>query len=127
MASTFTIPLTTLTVGSHDLGPSSVPDADSRILLSIDRTAVNGAVQGLNGQPPATQISMTTFQSDDGGATWQELGANTVVGGIFTKGGTQINTDHVGTQLAPGTGRQVRATVVVTGASVAVAGTLTTS
>jgi hypothetical protein len=127
MAGTFTIPLTTVTVGSHDFGPALAADGDSLILLNIDRTVVNHGVQGLNGQPATTTVSLATFQSGDGGVTWQGLAENVVTGGIFTKGGTQINTDQIGTELNPGTGRQVRATVVVAGASVAVAGSLTTS
>lgn len=127
MATTFTIPLTALTVGSHDFGPATAADTESLIVLNIDRTVSKGAVQGLNGQPATTTITLETFQSNDGGVTWQNLADNTIVGGIFTKGGAQINTDQIGTELNPGTGRQVKATVVVAGASVAVAGTLVTS
>ena len=126
MASTFTIPLVTLPVGTRNFpasGGASVPDGDSEIVLNIDRTVANG----LNSQSATTRIFLQTFQSGDGGATWQALGANTVQGGIFTKGGNQINTDQIGTQLGPGTGRLIRAAVTVSGASVAVAGTLVTS
>lgn len=120
---TVSIPLVTLPVGSQTFGPSPIADTDTKITLSIDRT-VSG---GLNSQPSTTQIMLTTFQSDDGGATFQELAAVSVVGGIFTKGGNQINTDHIITELNPGTSRQVQATVTVTGASVAVAGSIATS
>jgi len=126
VASTLTIPLATLPVGTLNFpatGGAAVPDADTSILLSIDRTVAGG----LNSKTAATTIFIESWQSGDGGATWQSLAANTVVGGIFTKGGTQINTDHVGTGLNPGTGRLVRASVTVSGASVAVAGSLTTS
>jgi hypothetical protein len=124
---TVTIPLTTVTVGTHNFGPAPIADTDTAITLSIDRTVKNGPVQGFNGQPATTTAQIETFQSNDGGATWQNLADNTITGGIFTKGGVQINTDHVITQLNPGTSRQVQATVIVSGASVAVAGSLTTS
>ena len=123
MPVTVTIPLTTLTVGGHDFGPATAPDGDSLITINIDRTVVNG----LNAQPATTQITLESFQSNDGGVTWQNLAVNTVTGGLLpAKGGGSVLTDQLGTTLNPGTGRRVRATVTVAGSGVAVAGSLVT-
>lgn len=117
---TINIPLTTLTVGSHDIGPAAVADADTQITITIDRTVTNG----LNSLTPATQITMTSFLSFDGGTTWIEMGAATTNGGTPAKGGT---TSAIQVGLWPGTSRQVKANVIVTGTSVAVQGSVTTS
>lgn len=127
MAGTLTIPLTTLTVGVHTFPPSggaSVADADTLIRLSIDRTVANG----FNSQPATTTALIYSYQSNDNGVTWKWIAGDQVTGGIYTspKAG-QENTDYVEVSLDPGTGRLVRAVITISGASVAVAGTLTTS
>lgn len=132
MTSTFTIPATTLPLGGTNLGPASVPDADSTVTLILDRTASKGNVQGFNSQPGTTQMMVQLSQSNDGGTTWQPLAAmGPVIGGTFTmdKTGTTvtITSEKLFTEFNPGTGRRARATVTVSGASVAVAGTLTTA
>jgi pyruvate-formate lyase len=128
MASTFTIPATALAVGGTALGPAAVPDGDSVVTLIIDRTASKGATQGFNSQPGTTTATVQIDQSNDGGATWQPLaGMGPIVGGIFTwRGGTKTQ-EKLSTEFNPGTGRDARAVVTVAGASVAVAGTLTTA
>ena len=127
MAGTLTIPLTTLTVGQHTFpatGGAAVADTDTLVRLSIDRTVAGG----FNSQPATTTALIYTYLSNDGGATWQWIAGDQVTGGVYTSPKTgQENTDYVEVNLLPGTGRLVRATVTVSGASVAVAGTLTTS
>ena len=129
MASTFTIPLTTLPVGTTSVpatGGAPVPDGDSTLTISINRTVANG----FNSQPSSTQATVTLYQSDDGGTTWQELAAmGPVTGGsvISPKTGQLITASNLFTEFNPGTGRLVRAGITVTGASVAVAGTITTA
>ena len=126
MASTFTIPLTTLAVGAHDFGPAPVPDGDTTITLVIDRTVAGG----FNSQPGTTQAAVAVSQSGDGGVTWQGLaGMGPIIGGSFTsaKTGLPVTSERLFTQFSPGTGRVARATVTVAGAGVAVAGTLTTA
>lgn len=127
MASSLNIPRTVLAAGVRNFpasGGVSVPDADVSILLSIDRTT-NG---GLNSAAVTTTLEIETYQSGDAGATWQNLAAATAAGGIYTSNhGTQLNTFDVLTTLNPGTSRLVRAVTTVTGASVAVAGTLSTT
>lgn len=120
---TTNIPLTTLQTGSRDFGPAAVADTDSALTLAIDRTVANG----LNTQPASTTIDLRLFQSNDGGVTWPWMWDNTVVGGIFSRRGVQINTDEIITKLVAGTGRQLKVTVVVSGAAVAVQGSITTS
>lgn len=122
MASTTNIPLTTLAVGSRDFGPASVADADTAVTLSLDRTVAGG----LNATP-AAQVNIEILQSNDGGATWKMIASAVANGGlIIGRGGTDITVSSIGTTWDPGTSRLAKATVVVTGASVAVAGTLTT-
>jgi hypothetical protein len=125
MAGTLTIPLATLTVGVHEFGPADVANADSLIRLSIDRTVANG----FNAAPATTVALIYVFQSDDGGVTWTWIAGDQVTGGIYIspKTGLEEDTDYVEVNLNPGTGRQAKAQVTVSGASVAVAGTLTTS
>ena len=94
--------------------------------LTIDRTVTNG----FNSQPATTTLNATLFQSSDGGTTWQSLAAfGPVVGGsnISSKTGVLITTDTLFTEFNPGTGRLARMTFTVSGASVAVGGTLTTA
>lgn len=123
MAGTTNIPLTTLTVGSHDFGPAGIADSDISVRIVIDRTVANG----LNSQPATTTITIAAEQSNDGGATWEPLseGGGITGGSITGKNGT-VTQDEIFTYFAAGTSRQVKATVVVTGTSVAVAGTITT-
>ena len=124
MPSSLTIPLTTLPVGTLNFGPSSVADADVSLTLTIDRTVTGG----LNSLTSATAINAQIWQSNDGGATWQEIGEVGINGGTFvTKTGATATVSVMGPEhLLPGTSRQLRATVTVTGTAVAVAGTLTT-
>lgn len=122
MSSTVNIPLTTLPLGSHDFGPAAIPDADSLIVISIDRTVANG----LNSKTSATQVTMTSFQSNDSGVTWNELASATTEGGTFVKNGVTAATSTIGVGLWAGTSRQLKANLTVSGSSVAVQGTVTT-
>lgn len=123
MATTFTIPLTTLPVEARDLGPSHPADSETGFTLTIDRTVAGG----LNSLTSATAILVSVSQSNDAGATWQEIGEVTVPGGttINPKTGLTATVSLMTTYLLPGTSRQLKATVTVTGTPVAVAGTLT--
>lgn len=125
MAGTASIPLTVLAVGEHDFGPDALADTDSTATLSIDRTVSKGATQGFNGQPATTEALIEVRQSNDGGATWFQLAAVTFFGGVYTlKGGGTLNANGFTVTLPPGTGRQAMAAVTVSGASVAVQGSL---
>lgn len=127
MAGTTNIPLTTLAVGPHTFpasGGMAVADSDTLVRLSIDRTVVNG----FNTQPATTTALIYTYQSSDGGTTWKWIAGDQITGGIYSSAKTgQENTDYVEVNLDPGTGRLVKATVTVSGAAVAVAGSLITS
>lgn len=118
----FPIPLTTLPPGQRVFGPAALADADTSARLVIDRTPAGG----LNATP-AAQVTIAVEQSSDGGGTWKLIASGTVSGGVITgRGGAVITSSTVGTTWDPGTGRQARAAITVAGASVAVAGTLTT-
>jgi hypothetical protein len=129
MAGTVTIPLVTLTPGAHDFGPANVADADTTALVTVDRTVTNGGVQGFNGQPATTAAQVQVQQSNDGGATWKLIGYEGIVGGQYTSPHTGLPYASAPMQIGfdPGTGRQAKATIVVSGASVAVSGSLTIS
>jgi hypothetical protein len=122
---TFTIPQATLPVGSRNFpnsGGVAVADTLSTITIVNDRT-ISG---GMNSQPSSTTLTLEVDQSNDGGASWRQLGFGTFVGGTWTtKTGGTISQDNFFTWLFPGTSRQVRATVTVAGASVAVSGSVT--
>jgi hypothetical protein len=118
------IPLTALSVGEHVYGPAAIADTDTLINLSIDRTVTGG----FNSAPATTTALIYVYQSNDGGVTWTWIGGDQMTGGIYTSPKTgQENIDYIQVGLNPGTGRQAKASVTVSGASVAVAGTLTTS
>lgn len=131
MAGTITIPLATLNPahGPYTFGPAGVAAADSLIVLTIDRTVTNG----FNSQPAATTAEITAEQSSDGGATWFLAVAGTVAGGQYFRAppprgdGSLITASSIQVNLYPGASRLVRAAIVVSGASVAVAGSLTVS
>lgn len=126
MATTFTIPLVTLPVGSRTFGPATPADAESAILLTIDRTVANG----LNALTAASVVSADVQESLDGGVTWQDLGGAGFPGGLIFSAKTGANaTSSTGRWLLiPGASRQLQATVTVAGpASIAVAGTIVTS
>ena len=127
MATTVTIPLTTLTVGAHDFGPAAVPGSLTTSELVIDRTVPGG----LNSLTAASVLSIQIMQSNDGGATWTLIVGADSPGGIMTwtdRGGTlhEMDESSVSDGFLPGTGRRVKATITVSGpSSIAVAGTLT--
>jgi hypothetical protein len=122
MASTFTIPLLTLPVGVRDFGPTNVADAETSVLLTIDRTVTGG----LGSLTSGSAVAVDVMQSNDGGATWVLNVGGTFPGGPPITGSWATGTLSV--SLAPGTGRKLKATVTVSGpSSVAVAGTLVTT
>lgn len=137
MASTLTIPLTTLPVGATTFGPVTIADTDTRATLTVDRTVTGG----LNSLTSASTLAMEAQMSGDGGATWHAVDAGQpgTVTSWTTPGGIQTFTDRNGVQhaytsssgtwpLFPGTSRLGRAVVTVTGSSsVAISGSIATS
>lgn len=125
MSTTFNIPLTTLQVGSRDLGPTSPKNIEQSILLTVDRTVAGG----LNSLGTDSSIEFLVMQSNDGGATWILTVGGSMPGGVFTdKLGATIGVSTLRVDLFPGTSRQLKATVTVSGPSpIAVAGTLVTT
>lgn len=110
----------TLPLGTRVFGPAALADSDTKALLTIDRTVTGG----LNATA-AARITIDVEQSNDAGATWQQLASGDIRGGtIIIHGGATDTSDDVGMNLWPGTGRQARATVTVSGAAVAVQGSL---
>lgn len=137
MASSFPIPLTSLPPGPRTFGPAPVADADTRVTLTVDRTPAGG----LNAITAASVLDMEAQMSSDGGATWHAVDTGqpgtrtswTTTGGLATwtdkQGTVHTATASSGTwPLFPGSGRQVRATVTVTGPDpIAVSGSIATA
>lgn len=131
MASTFPIPLTTLPVGSRTFGPATVPDTDTAVTLTIDRTVASG----LNALTSASTLTMLAEMSSDGGVTWHAVditapGTQTfwgTTGGLIPTKTGNAPASSATWPLAAGTGRRVRATVTVGGpSSIAVTGSIAT-
>jgi hypothetical protein len=124
MTSTTQIPLTTLPPGSYDFGPAALADTDTHAILSVDRTVASGF-----NATPAAQASITIYQSNDGGTTWRLVASATLVGGsqVNPKTGLPFTASSVSVGLNPGTSRQGKANVTISGATVAVQGSLVIS
>jgi len=137
MPATLNIPQITLPVGSRAFGPISVPDGDTDVLLTIDRTVPGG----LNGLDATSQLEMLAEMTTDGGATWHAVdigvpGSRTLwqaPGGVYTnsnRAGQLITatTSAGGWVMFPATGRRVRATATVSGPGpITVAGSIATT
>jgi hypothetical protein len=132
----FPILLTSFQPGSTPVGPASVPDGDTTLVLTVDRTVAGG----LNALTAASQLGMEAQLSTDGGTTWHAVDADQpgtatswgAPGGVFTvtdRTGTHTVAANSGTwPIFPGTARRIRAVVTVTGPSpIAVAGSIVTS
>ena len=133
----FTIPLVTYQPGAHTVGPAAVPDADSRVTLTVDRTPPGG----LNALDGSSELRMEAQLSTDGGATWHAVDTDQpgtatawgAPGGPVTwtdkAGAVHVYTASAGTwPLFPGTGRRIQAVVTVDGPSpIAITGSIVTS
>ena len=127
MASQLTIPRIVISPGGPLTSPSlAVPDGDTLMRLSIDRTIANG----LNASPATAVLTLYVDQSNDGGVNWLWTGGAQLTGGIFISPKLgQLDTDYIEVGLNPATSRLVRGRVAIIGGggSVAIAGTLITS
>lgn len=132
MASTFPLPQQTYDPahGPYLFGPQSVAPTDTLIRLTIDRTIAGG----LNSLDANTSVEIKAEQSNDGGVSWFLAVAADCPGGLYAaspppKGpGGNILASVVGVNVyGSGSGRQLRATITVTGSPVVLAGTLTVS
>jgi len=126
MAGTIQIPLTTLTIGPHVFGPATIVPGDKQAILTVDRTVTGG----LNATP-AAHIDLILDFSNDGGTTWPtQVKAGFEGGQLFipdkVTGNPILRTiaDVRLNGLEQVQNWRVRATVTVSGASVAVAGSL---
>lgn len=127
MASTqFAIPATTVEVGQTTVGPVTAPSGSSLGTVILQRnTAGTG---DLNSLTAASTLTMEMDYSPDGGTTWLEVSASTVVGGTFvTKGITAVQETLEFGIGQPLDGLQVRAIVTVTGTPILISGSLTVS
>lgn len=132
MAGTFPLPQQSYDPahGPYLFGPQSVAPNDSLIVLTIDRTVAGG----LNSLTSATSAEIKAEQSSDGGTTWFLAVAADVPGGQYFRtgphgDGSLITTSSVTVNVyGSGPGRQLRATITVSGPSpVVLAGSLAVS
>jgi hypothetical protein len=125
VALNLTIPPTTLSDadGLKSYGPVTLHQADSAVLLTIDR-AVAG---GFNSVAPTVAMHVEIDYSPDGGATWTLLVAGDISGGVTTDRNGTRTTSTLGTGTDLVKSAQLRATVQVTGGTVTVAGSLAVS
>lgn len=118
--------------GSYLYGPATVAGTDTTATISIDRTATSGGTAGFSAQPDTTEADLIVEQSNDSGQTWLQTASAHIVGGPITYNdpntGALVTLTVSSLQVSyfPGTGRQMRARVAVTGAPVAITGTLST-
>lgn len=133
----FPINTVTLQVGSRTFGPASVPDGDSFITLTIDRTVAGG----LNALTLSSVLTMEAQVSTDGGNTWHAVDTDQVgtVTMWQTVGSPITFTDKQGVQhvytassatwpLFPGTGRRIQAIATVAGpSSIVISGSIVTN
>ena len=121
---TTAIPLTTLSVGSHEYGPANMNPNETLVNLSIDRTVAGG----FNEAPASTVALIYIWLSTDGGNTWLWVAGDQMTGGTYTSPKTGLEvTDYVELDMPTGPGKRVKAVITVFGAAVAMAGSLTTS
>lgn len=117
-----TIPLTTLPVGLTTLGPASISNSFTAATLLINRNVTNG----LNSQSTAETLTISVYQSNDGGVTFVQLVSAMTSGGTVVRRGSTVNTSDVTIFFPPGVNRQLQATANVVGSSsLAVSGSLT--
>jgi hypothetical protein len=123
MAGTTNFGPVTVNPGPRTFGPVNQGDTDTGLDLTIDRTVAGG----FNATPAASAV-IAFEQSNDGGSTWNQICSATIAGGPITgHGGLPATSNDVGSNLLPGTGRQGRAVVTISGSAVAVQGSLVIS
>lgn len=117
------IPTTTLQVGVREFGPATMADADTRIVLTVDRSVANGLTA-----TPAAVLDVQVSVSHDGGANWVTVTETTFTGGShLDRNGAVRTEDGLQISFGPEVNRRVKAITTVAGSSVAIAGTLTTA
>ena len=127
MATTFQFPVNNFGPGSQTFPARSVPDTASQVTLALDRSTMTD---------PALDVVLTIDFSPDGGVTWASTspgpqmggfpaGAEIVGGAVLNKDGSVATTSSRTFPFPPGTNRQVRGSVVVSGAPLATIATLT--
>jgi hypothetical protein len=116
------IPLTTLQVGVREFGPATMANADSKIVMTIDRTVANGLTA-----TPAARIDLNVMVSHDAGANWVSVAQTSYSGGShLDRLGAVRTQDVLQIGFGPEVNRRLKAVLTVSGSSVAVAGTLAT-
>ena len=104
----------TVPVGTNTVGPASASDTETALTFIFDRTNTGG----LNSLTSSTTFGLVVNQSNDGGATWFEIGGFTTTGGLIPKrGGGSYTANTFSSTLAAGTSRKLEAVVTVGGPS----------
>jgi len=113
VTTTVSFPLANYPNGSRTSGSVSVADTDTSVEFSVQRcTSVDNTIW----PNASTTLSVTVDQSNDGGATWQNVFGFTGIGGIIVdKHGAEVPRSFVSTSLNPGTSRLLRASATIAG------------
>ncbi len=120
MTVSIAIPTTTLPVGAHSFGPATVNSTDTQATINI-----NPQVPGGLDAVTSAVLDIVIEGSTDGGVTWHELaGASGVQGPVLDHHtGLPAAAWDLGVTL-PGQAFQVRGTVTVHNAAVAIGGSV---
>jgi hypothetical protein len=115
------IPNLALPVGTRTFGPAALGAGFHEATITLDRTVASG----LNAAPTTTTITMVIEESTDSGATWHGLNGagDTTTGGTTSNHNGQINLSITSITLS-GLASEMRATLIVAGAAVTIAGSL---
>lgn len=127
MATSIVIPQGTYPIGTFNFGPAPIPSSVSRAEIDLD---------GTNMTDPALHITLQLDLSVDGGVTWSTVSPGpsmvpfpitaTMVGGALNRTGQPLSIYSLSANV-PGVGstaRQVRGSVVISGAPLTTQGTL---
>lgn len=79
MATTLTIPPTTLAAGTHQFGPAPVPVGSTVMTITLD----------VSSYPTDREVTVALEASYDGGATYQQIAGATRNGGYANNDGVQ--------------------------------------
>jgi len=100
-------------VGTRNWGPVTVPDGLTTVTLRLARRTAATPTLWAAG----VGVKLDSWCSVDGGVTWLQWLGFTGVGGILLRGdGTEIPESWCSSDLPEGVNRQMKLTLVVTGA-----------
>ena len=115
-------PLANYPVGIRTFGPRAIPDDATEIYFEFARcTDATPTIWAQDNR----RIKYDQEVSYDGGVTWRYSGGFGCHGGIHVRrDGTQASLSTIRVRLRPGTGRQLRITITISGGSIRTTGSV---